>query len=133
MTLVYSFHDTALRDAREYLTQHCIAWRTHGIVLNHVHVCTFAWLTRFCILGEIEETPQDEVEDEQAVTSQIAYLRMQLEEKRRHIEAEKHRVQTEWEDQRRRLGQTAFWYVIGKAQGGQNPGEGTGSEVRSLA
>ncbi|KAJ7361842.1 hypothetical protein OS493_014484 [Desmophyllum pertusum] len=67
--------------------------------------------------GEIEETPQDEVEDEKAVTSQIAYLRMQLEEKRRHIEAEKHRAQTEWEDQRRRLGQTAFWYVIGKAQG----------------
>lgn len=80
-------------------------------------------------LGEIVETPQEDVEDEQAVTSQIAYLRMQLEEKRRHIEAEKHRAQAEWEDQRRRLGQTAFWYVIGKAQGGQGVGEGTGAEV----
>ncbi|XP_078381859.1 uncharacterized protein LOC144664608 isoform X1 [Oculina patagonica] len=78
--------------------------------------------------GEIEETP-DAVEDEKAVTSQMAYLRMQLEEKRRHIEAEKHRAQAEWEDQRRRLGQTAFWYVMGKAQGGQNVGEGTGPEV----
>ena len=65
------------------------------------------------------------------MTSQIAYLRMQLEEKRRHIEAEKYRAQAEWEDQRRRLGQTAFWYVIGKAQGSQNVGEGTGSEVRN--
>lgn len=67
------------------------------------------------------------------MTSQIAYLRMQLEEKRRHIEAEKYRAQAEWEDQRRRLGQTAFWYVIGKAQGSQDVGEGTGSEVRNLA
>lgn len=71
------------------------------------------------------------MEDEKAVTSQIAYLRMQLEEKRRHIEAEKYRAQAEWEDQRRRLGQTAFWYVIGKAQGNKNVGEGTGSEVRN--
>lgn len=67
------------------------------------------------------------------MTSQIAYLQMQLEEKRRHIEAEKYRAQAEWEDQRRRLGQTAFWYVIGKAQGNQNVREGTGSEVRNLA
>lgn len=73
------------------------------------------------------------MEDEKVVTSQIAYLRMQLEEKRRHIEAEKYRAQAEWEDQRRRLGQTAFWYVIGKAQGSKNVGEGTGSEVRKLA
>lgn len=57
---------------------------------------------------------------------------MQLEEKRRHIEAEKYRAQAEWEDQRRRLGQTAFWYVMGKAQGSQNVGEGTGHEVRNL-
>ncbi|XP_020617788.1 calmodulin-regulated spectrin-associated protein 2-like isoform X4 [Orbicella faveolata] len=78
--------------------------------------------------GEIDETP-DEVEDEKVVTSQIAYLQMQLEEKRRHIEAEKYRAQAEWEDQRRRLGQTAFWYVIGKAQGNQNVREGTGSEA----
>lgn len=56
---------------------------------------------------------------------------MQLEEKRRHIEAEKYRAHAEWEDQRRRLGQTAFWYVIGKAQGNKNVGEGTGSEVRN--
>ena len=73
------------------------------------------------------------MEDEKAATSQMAYLRMQLEEKRRHIEAEKYRAQAEWEDQRRRLGQTAFWYVIGKAQGSKNVGEGTGSEVRNLA
>ncbi|XP_022802926.1 calmodulin-regulated spectrin-associated protein 2-like isoform X3 [Stylophora pistillata] len=79
--------------------------------------------------GEIEEPEQNEAEEEQAVTSQIAYLRMQLEEKRRHIEAEKHRAQAEWEDQRRRLGQTAFWYVIGKAQGGPGVGEGTGNEA----
>lgn len=72
------------------------------------------------------------MEDEKVVTSQIAYLRMQLEEKRRHIEAEKYRAQAEWEDQRRRLGQTAFWYVIGKAQGSKNVGEGTGSEVRKF-
>lgn len=86
----------------------------------------------FCSLGEIEESQQDEAEEEQAVTSQLAYLRMQLDEKRRHIEAEKHRTQAEWEDQRRRLGQTAFWYVIGKAQGGQAGGERPGSEVRLL-
>jgi len=72
--------------------------------------------------------PADAVDD-QAVTSQLAYLRIQLDEKRRHIEAEKHRAQAEWEDQRRRLGQTAFWYVIGKAQGGQAVGEGPGFEV----
>lgn len=57
---------------------------------------------------------------------------MQLEEKRRHIEAEKYRAQAEWEDQRRRLGQTAFWYVMGKAQGSPKVGEGTGLEVRNL-
>lgn len=68
--------------------------------------------------GEIEAS-QGEAEDDQAVTSQLALLRMQLDEKRRLIEAEKHRAQTEWEDQRRRLGQTAFWYVIGKAQGSE--------------
>ena len=83
-------------------------------------------------LGEIEESQEDETEQEQAVTSQLAYLRMQLDEKRRHIEAEKHRAQAEWEDQRRRLGQTAFWYVIGKAQGGQPVEERPGSEVRFL-
>lgn len=82
-------------------------------------------LINVLLLGEIEEPEQDEAENEQAVTSQIAYLRMQLEEKRRHIEAEKHRAQAEWEDQRRRLGQTAFRYVIGKAQGGPGVGEGT--------
>ena len=57
---------------------------------------------------------------------------MQLEEKRRHIEAEKYRAQAEWEDQRRRLGQTAFWYVMGKAQGSHNVGEGKTSEVRKF-
>ena len=84
------------------------------------------------ILGEIEESQQGEAEENQALTSQLAYLRMQLDEKRRHIEAEKHRAQAEWEDQRRRLGQTAFWYVIGKTQGGQTVGEGPGSKVKNL-
>lgn len=88
-------------------------------------------LTICCVLGEIDDTP-DEVEDEKVVTSQIAYLRMQLEEKRRHIEAEKYRAQAEWEDQRRKLGQTAFWYVMGKAQGSQKVSEVTGLEVRNL-
>lgn len=89
-------------------------------------------VTLVCVLGEIEESQEDETEQGQAVTSQLAYLRMHLDEKRRHIEAEKHRAQAEWEDQRRRLGQTAFWYVIGKAQGGQPVEERPGSEVRLL-
>ena len=60
------------------------------------------------------------------MTSQMTLLRMQLEEKRRHIEAEKRRTREHWEEQRRRVGQTAFWYMIGKAQGaGQEFSEGT--------
>ena len=97
---------------------------------ENVHVDS--WVTLFCVLGEIVESQGDEGEQEKAVTSQLAYLRLQLDEKRRHIEAEKHRAQAEWEDQRRRLGQTAFWYVIGKAQGGQPVEERPGSEVRLL-
>ena len=42
---------------------------------------------------------------------------MQLDEKRRHIEAEKRRNQEQLDEERRRLGQTAFWYVLGKERG----------------
>lgn len=65
--------------------------------------------------GEIEAS-QDETEEDPALTSQLALLRMQLKEKRRQIEEEKRRTQVECEDQHRRLRQTAFWYVMGKNQ-----------------
>lgn len=70
------------------------------------------------VAGEIEES-QDEIEEDPALTSQLALLRMQLKEKRRQIEEEKRRTQVECEDQHRRLRQTAFWYVMGKTQGSE--------------
>ena len=61
----------------------------------------------------------------------MTLLRMQLEEKRRHIEAEKRRSLEQWEEHRRHVGHTAFWYMMGKARGagdqlGQGPGEQLG-------
>ncbi|EDO27938.1 predicted protein, partial [Nematostella vectensis] len=67
---------------------------------------------------EIEETASDEEQDEEKVTSkQLSLLKMQFEEKRRHIETEKRRNQEQWEEDRRKLGQTAFWYMIGRTKG----------------
>ncbi|XP_048590718.1 uncharacterized protein LOC5518363 isoform X4 [Nematostella vectensis] len=68
--------------------------------------------------GEIEETASDEEQDEEKVNSkQLSLLKMQFEEKRRHIETEKRRNQEQWEEERRKLGQTAFWYMIGRTKG----------------
>ena len=41
---------------------------------------------------------------------------MQLEEKRRHIEAEKLRKQAQQEEEWRQMRQTAFLYVVGKGR-----------------
>ena len=64
--------------------------------------------------GEIEEGAGEE--ENHVASSQLALLHMQLEEKRRHIEAEKLRNQAQQEEERRRLGETAFWYLLGKSR-----------------
>ena len=38
---------------------------------------------------------------------------MQLEEKRRHIEEEKSKMIEKWNADRQKMGQTAFWFVVG--------------------
>lgn len=39
---------------------------------------------------------------------------MQLEEKRRHIEEEKKKMMEQWNEERLKLGQQAFWLTVGK-------------------
>ena len=39
---------------------------------------------------------------------------MQLEEKRRHIEEEKKKMIEQWNEERLKLGQQAFWFAVGK-------------------
>ena len=85
--------------------------------------------------GEIEDSQQqqplqDTMEEKfSAMTSQQAHLLMQLNEKRRLIETEKMRAQKQSEDERRKLCETVFWYVIHKSQGGQEFEETGGAQV----
>ena len=44
----------------------------------------------------------------------LAVLKMQLEEKRRHIEEEKRRRKEQWTEERAKIGQQAFWLAVGK-------------------
>ena len=44
----------------------------------------------------------------------LAILKMQLEEKRRHIEEEKRKMMEQWNEERTKLGQQAFWLAVGK-------------------
>ena len=41
-------------------------------------------------------------------------LKMQLEEKRRHIEEEKRKMKEQWTEERAKLGQQAFWLAVGR-------------------
>eukprot|EP00794_Sanderia_malayensis_P011804 gene11804-13027_t len=53
----------------------------------------------------------------------LAILKMQLEERRRHIEEEKKRMVEQWNEERARVGQQAFWFAVGnkdsKTEGGE--------------
>ena len=68
--------------------------------------------------GEIGESKTNDIDDDTANPQHLAVLRLHFEEKRRQIEADKRRSQEQWEEERRRLGETAFWYTIGRAQVG---------------
>ncbi|XP_031567239.1 uncharacterized protein LOC116302157 isoform X2 [Actinia tenebrosa] len=70
--------------------------------------------------GEIEETQNKEGEEDTATAKHLTFLRLHFDEKRRQIEAEKRRNHEQWEDERRKLGETLFWYSIGRAQGSNN-------------
>ncbi|XP_048590716.1 uncharacterized protein LOC5518363 isoform X2 [Nematostella vectensis] len=104
------------------------AWRPSDQILNLVDSAEDSGMSVAEVLeqaaqlaemqGEIEETASDEEQDEEKVNSkQLSLLKMQFEEKRRHIETEKRRNQEQWEEERRKLGQTAFWYMIGRTKG----------------
>ncbi len=47
----------------------------------------------------------------------LAILKMQLEERRRHIEEEKKRMIEQWNEERIRVGQQAFWFAVGNKDG----------------
>lgn len=67
------------------------------------------------ISGEIEESKDDD--DDSTSPQRLALLSLGFEEKRRQIEAERQRSQEQWEEERRKLGETTFWYTIGRARG----------------
>ena len=71
----------------------------------------------FALPGEIEESENKEGEEDTATAKHLTFLRLHFDEKRRQIEAEKRRNQEQWEEERRKLGETLFWYSIGRAQG----------------
>ncbi|XP_065063681.1 uncharacterized protein LOC135690133 [Rhopilema esculentum] len=50
----------------------------------------------------------------ESLAPRLAVLKMQLEEKRRHIEEEKRKMMHQWNEERTKLGQQAFWLAVGK-------------------
>lgn len=68
------------------------------------------------ILGEIEESKDEDIEQDTGNPQHLALLSLHFEEKRRQIEAEKQRSNEQWDQERRRLDETAFWYTIGRGQ-----------------
>ncbi|XP_033884811.3 calmodulin-regulated spectrin-associated protein 2-like isoform X5 [Acipenser ruthenus] len=83
-----------------------------------------------------EESPVRQGRDPtQLLASEMVHLRMQLEEKRRAIEAQKKKVEAAFTRHRQRMGRTAFLTVVKKKGDGTSPlrEESIGSEDEKLS
>ncbi|CAH1776107.1 unnamed protein product [Owenia fusiformis] len=65
----------------------------------------------------------------QPLASELLSIKMMLEEKRRQIESEKHKMEAQWSKQRQRLGKTAFLQVVSKGSANTKPAQAGNIQV----
>ena len=76
--------------------------------------------------GRDSNRSTEETDSVQPMATELMSIRMRLEERRRQIETEKHRMEAQWNKQRQRVGKQAFIRVItkGKSADGSSPEDG---------